>query len=352
MRTTLTLALLLALGAPAAAQDIVRHAREEAIRIRSVLRHVADDAQRNRASRQEGPSQTERINRTLRIGTNGELDVANISGDITITRGSGSDVIVEAIKTARGESDEDARELLQLVQVEFVERSNRAEVRTRYPEGEERRRNNRRNISVNVTFNISVPVNTRVRAHSISGSVSAREVKGDLSLESVSGAVRIASGGRVSSGKSISGDVEVTDTSVEGMLQASTVSGEVILRRIKAGQLEAGSISGSVVVDDVECPRLEAQTVSGDVRFSGALTRNSRFELTSHSGNITIAITGGVGFEVEGNSFSGSIRSDFPLTLQGSDSRRPNRTIRGVYGDGSAVLDLTTFSGNIVISKR
>jgi hypothetical protein len=28
------------------------------------------------------------------------------------------------------------------------------------------------------------------------------------------------------------------------------------------------------------------------------------------------------------------------------------RSLRGVYGDGSAVLEVTTFSGSVVVSKR
>jgi hypothetical protein len=28
------------------------------------------------------------------------------------------------------------------------------------------------------------------------------------------------------------------------------------------------------------------------------------------------------------------------------------RSIRGVYGDGSALLDITTFSGNVVIRRK
>ena len=48
--------------------------------------------------------------------------LANVSGDIVVTRGGGNEVSVEIIKTARGRTDDDARELLQLVQVEVVER--------------------------------------------------------------------------------------------------------------------------------------------------------------------------------------------------------------------------------------
>jgi hypothetical protein len=93
--------------------------------------------------------------------------------------------------------------------------------------------------------------------------------------------------------------------------------------------------------------------VSGDVQFTGNLIRGGRYELSSHSGTVRAAVGGDTGFEVEATSFSGDVRSDFSLKLEGNDGgRRRNRTIRGVYGDGSAVLDLTTFSGNIVISRR
>ena len=65
-------------------------------------------------------------------------------------------------------------------------------------------------------------------------------------------------------------------------------------------------------------------------------------------------MTGDTGFELDANSFSGSIRSDLPLTgsVGGDDRGRRQRAVRGVYGNGSAVLHLTTFSGNIVIEKR
>jgi hypothetical protein len=33
------------------------------------------------------------------------------------------------------------------------------------------------------------------------------------------------------------------------------------------------------------------------------------------------------------------------------DTRR-QRTLSGTYGDGSAILELTSFSGNVVIGKR
>lgn len=53
------------------------------------------------------------------------------------------------------------------------------------------------------------------------------------------------------------------------------------------------------------------------------------------------------GFELEAESFSGDIRTDFEVR-----GTRGKRSVRGTVGDGSAVLDLTTFSGSILITKK
>jgi DUF4097 and DUF4098 domain-containing protein YvlB len=108
-----------------------------------------------------------------------------------------------------------------------------------------------------------------------------------------------------------------------------------------------------VTLQDVECDRIDAQSVSGDVQLAGALMRGGRYDLGSHSGQVKLSLSGDVGFQLEASSFSGSVRTDLPLTLQGTGSARGRqRNLRGTFGDGSAVLDLTTFSGSIVISRR
>ena len=298
--------------------------------------------------------QTERTTRALKLGPHGEIHLSNIAGDITISRGGGGDATLDIVKVARGRTAEDAKQMLDLVQVEVTERGPRAEVKTRYPHDEEGRRHGRRNFDVSVSYNLTAPEGTRVSASSISGSLSVKDIKGDVALESVSGSVRIANAGRIAAAKSVSGSVEIADTEIEGQLEASSVSGRVLVRGVKARSLEAGAVSGDVVVQDVACERVEAQTVSGEVQFTGDLVRGGRYELSSHSGGVKVAIGGNTGFEVEATSFSGSVRTDIQLQSDVDDERRGprRRTVRGVHGDGSAVLDLTTFSGSIVITRR
>jgi DUF4097 and DUF4098 domain-containing protein YvlB len=347
--TVLTLLTAAALTGHAAAQS-----PDE--RIRAVISSTMDAVRvvhYQRGYDRDREEQTERQTKTVRLGTNGELDVSNISGDIVISRGDGDTATIEILKRARGRTAEDARELLQLVQVDIAERNNRAEVRTRYPNSDERNRNNRRNFNVSVAYNITAPAGTRVTVKSISGNVKASEIKGDISAESVSGNIRLASAGRIASAKSVSGTIEISDTQVDGALQAGSVSGSVILRKVRAGRVSLDSVSGSVMMADLDCERVAAHSFSGDVQFAGPIAKNGRYELKSHSGEIRLAIDGTTGFELDANSFSGSLRSDLSLVTGGDAARGGRRrTLHGVYGDGSAMIDITTFSGSVVLTKR
>jgi hypothetical protein len=59
---------------------------------------------------------------------------------------------------------------------------------------------------------------------------------------------------------------------------------------------------------------------------------------------------------VQANSFSGNVRSDFPIDRRsGREGGRAGvtpRGLRGTFGDASAMLVLRAFSGNIIVGRR
>ena len=67
-------------------------------------------------------------------------------------------------------------------------------------------------------------------------------------------------------------------------------------------------------------------------------------------------MSGGTGFELDADTFSGSVRTDVPVTLRtaGTDQNRrgSSRAIRGSYGDASAYLSVRSHSGSVVITKK
>jgi hypothetical protein len=350
-----TLAALIALAAVPGAAGAQVYPERMAIAEKARTLVEAAHAYQRRTRDDNREEQTERTTKVVRLGADGVLALGNISGDITISRAGGADTTIDVVKTARARTSEEAKDMLKLVTVEIGERNGRADVRAHYPGGGEQGRTGRRNVNVSVAYTVSAPAGTRISVETISGSVKVSDIKGDVNANSISGDVRISGAGRIGTAKSISGTVEISDTQADGPVGGSSVSGDVVFRRVTARRMDAGSVSGNIKIEDALCERVSAWTTSGSVWFAGALAHSGHYELKSFSGEVRVLLAGNTGFEVNASSFSGEVRTDLPITARGNNppNRRGRHTaLSGAYGDGAAVLDLTTFSGSIVISRR
>lgn len=347
------LAIMMAGGAlvvpPASAQDTsgqeaTAQARAAIREAQSAMRAALREALPHAYQGHGGPEQTERFSRRIRIGRDGSVSIGNISGNIIVAGGGGDEVAIEAIKRTRGDRNE-----LNNVAIDVDDRGGRVDVRVRHVG---------RSDHASVDFTVTVPASATVDLKSVSGDVKISNVDGPARVESVSGNVTASAVPRVEVAKSVSGDVTLTGASANGDLTASSVSGSVRARGVKARSLDLGTVSGDVSVTDASCDRLNARSVSGNVEFSGALSRGGRYDVSSHSGTVRLTLAGDTGFELSATSFSGSIRSELPLAIGGDD--RPNgrrrglngHSIHGMFGDGSAALTVRTFSGDVVIAKR
>jgi DUF4097 and DUF4098 domain-containing protein YvlB len=295
-------------------------------------------------------SQTDTETRTFAIGANGEFDVDNLSGNIRIVPGSGRDVTIQISRVSRGRTEADAKAGLARVRVETTHRGDRATARTVYPSERQS------GYSVSVDYVVTAPAGTRLTAKTVSGDLTIGALTGEMTLNSISGDVRVTGATRVQHAKTVSGDVTLTDCGAEGLLEASTMSGDVTGTNIKARRVELHSIAGTVTGRNVSAPAVKLHSMSDDVVFDGDLASGGRYEFTSHSGTVRLAIDGRTGFTFEASTFSGSVRTDIPLKSDnagaGAGSRRANRTVRGTFGDGSATVTANSFSGDVIVTKR
>jgi DUF4097 and DUF4098 domain-containing protein YvlB len=274
-------------------------------------------AQQNARVRDAGS----RIDTTLALAADGTVDLNLVSGRITVTSWNQNQVKIRAV------SD---RGILQLdatpSRVGLSVRSSRGDMGdTRYdvtiPAG-----------ARVITRSISGDIETRgggdVEAHSVSGEITMSEVAGRATIEAVSGDVRVSRVGRGVRATGVSGDLRLAD--ITGDVDVRTVSGDVELDGVRSSFVRAGS-------------------TSGDIRFSGALDAQGRYELNSHSGDITLRIPQtGATFTVQ--TFSGEVQSDYQMTIApGSQGRRQRMqfTING----GGARVSAETFSGDIIIQR-
>ena len=342
------IAVLAVVAAPAMAQD-----EGHRLVLRELVRTLRPGAYQGRHN---GPEQTEHFSRKVKIGRDGRFTLTNISGDIVVTSGAGDEVSIDAVKRTRGDKSELAR-----VQITVDERGGRVDVQT----GHEQNRRDRYEGSdhVSVDYTVTVPASVSVDLHSISGSVKVSGVHGSLRSETISGNVAITDAPKLEVAKTVSGDISLTGIITDGDLTASSVSGNVRARGLRARGLDLGIISGDINVSDVTCDRLGVKSVSGNVEYAGGIVKGGRYEINAHSGTVRLLLANPAGFELNANSFSGSIRSELPLIIGGDSARRndsprgrrgrgDNHSMRATFGDGAATLVVRTFSGDIIITKR
>lgn len=303
----------------------------------------------------QGPEQTERFAETYKVGPDGSLDLTHVAGDVRVTASRINEIRVEAIKRVRHHDAETGKRLLGLLRIEVIQVGNRVEVRTLYP-----RTSGQRGLATEVDYTIVVPSTSSVTVKTVSGDVSVTGVRGEVRAETVSGDVEVVSTPNLVLAKTVSGDVRAREIGAAANLTLGTISGSVIATALKVRSLEAASVSGDLQLSNLEVERLVAKTVSGDIDFAGGLARAGRYEFNVHSGGVRLVLGEVTGFELDASTFSGSIRSDFPVTLR-STARDDNprgrrstsiRAIRGSFGDAGALLSVRSFSGTVVITKK
>jgi hypothetical protein len=172
------------------------------------------------------------------------------------------------------------------------------------------RRENRSN-DVSVTFTVALPPGVNLDASGVSADIEVTGASGDIRAQSVSGDVTLAD---------VSGDV-----------QSSSVSGNVNVRGGTVGTINANSVSGDIIV------AIDALSGTGDLTF------------TTVSGDVEATLPGGLGADVQMNTVSGELNSEFPLTVQGDRDER--RSIRGRIGTGGRSLRFSTVSGDVVLRQ-
>ena len=296
-----------------------------------------------------GPEATETITRTFKVGQQGSIEIFNLAGPVVVTGGPGDTIVITAVKRARGGGSDEARAQLAAIDIDAVETGGRVEVRTVV-------RGKVKQLRTWVDYSVTVPYGTAVTARALAGDVKVVKVKGDVQIESTSGSVEALGTPRLVRVKTISGDVLIADATAVSALLASTVSGRLVAKGVKAQSIELATISGDLLLVNASSDRAQVRTVSGALEFVGTLTKNGRYEFNSHAGDVRLRLAKTPGFELTAKTFSGDFRSELALTMdepkgEGSSPHYgpKRRDVRGVFGDGSALILVKTFSGSVVV---
>lgn len=200
-------------------------------------------------------------------------------------------------------------------------------------------------------FEVDVPFGVRVQARAQSGDVSVRGTRGEVEAGSQSGDVSVTDAVRRLEVSSLSGDVAAEH--VNGDVAIRSVSGDAKLADV-TGDIEIESVSGDVTIDGAVAKYVRAHTTSGGVSYRGTIDPQGRYELVSHSGDVDITIPQGTGAQLTVSTWSGSVESDFPITLRPGEHGIGSATAKRFtfeIGNAAARISLESFSGDININS-
>ena len=272
------------------------------------------------------------IDTTVRLDRGGAVDLSLISGRIRVTGWDRPEVKVSAT------IDEGF--------LRFSANSSRVTLSVDDSGDDSGRRRHHNNVG-DARYDVSVPRGVRLILEAVSGDVTAAGSQGEIEASSVSGNVDVSDGARSVSVESVSGYAHATQ--VNGDLRAESVSGDVRAENV-TGNVEASTVSGDIRLVGIQSKDVRTETVSGTISYTGSIEPSGRYGFESHSGTVRLSIprNAGAAFSVE--TFSGSIDTDFQITLQPGTQRR-GQHMDFTIGDGRAKVTAQTFSGEIIITN-
>lgn len=219
-------------------------------------------------------------------------------------------------------------------------------------------------LEASADLEIRVPRGKRILVALAAGSIDARNVDGDLYLDTGSGDITAHGASGILNLDTGSGNVTVDGA--DGDVSIDTGSGNVEVRSIRGPALSVDTGSGDVTVEGAEAREVEVDTGSGGVTLlglrsgrvgvdtgSGDVTvetaaGSASIEIDTGSGDVTVSVPPDYAGDVRLETSSGRMATELPITLL----RRSDDEIAGRIGEGgSAHIEVDTGSGDIRIHR-
>ena len=318
-----------------------------------------------------------------------EVAIYNLAGEVRVEAGSGPGVTTEVVrggadaarlKVMKGESDgwETLRVVYPGERIQYgkLTAGSSSQLRVRddgtFGGDHDKDKDQGRRVTIAASgggldayadLRVTVPAGKRVAIHQAVGKVAVSNVNGDLSID-VAAAPVTASGTRGELDIDVgSGAVQVTQA--RGDLSVDTGSGPVGVSDVRGKSVSIHTGSGDVTASAVRSSELSVETGSGNIQVTSLIAPHVKLETGSGSvaadlsgevwevsvetgsGDVTLKVPPTLGAEVDIETSSGEIETDFEVAV----TRHSRDHITGRIGDGSGKIDIETGSGGIKLVK-
>jgi len=241
-----------------------------------------------------GGKAEETWSRTYKVASTGRFELINVNGRITAEPADGAEVVVEGRKTAKGRSDEAAKELLAKLEI--------------------------------------------------------REEVGDSSVRVESRPPRTSGFG----GHEIEWTVKVPKGVI---VDLRTVNGGVRINDL-SNEIHAKTTNGGIKGENIDASLIEASAVNGGVEFNlgTALDASDAIELETVNGGVTLGITNDSKATIAARCVNGGVNvDDLDIARDGDNSSNDyerKRRLNGTMNGGGAKVNLNTTNGGIHLNRN
>lgn len=281
---------------------------------------------------------------------------APASSDVVVSLcGGTSNVLVRGWDRNEVHASVDGGESVELIRFGGDERTPAAKIEVLISSGDPRHGRRAGTCHSTGDIRLEVPRGAVLDIRTNQGDVDAADVA-RVRIQSMKGSVMLRNITRSIDATSFNGDVSVEKS--KGSINLSSISGDVDVRDVEQSDggdaLSAKSVNQDVSLADCKFGRVDASSVTGDVVWTGGLASGGRYQFATTNGDIMLVMPANSSFRVSAQAaMRGSISTDFTLRSQGETSfDKIAQAVTGVYGTGSAQLEVTTFNGSIRLRKK
>jgi DUF4097 and DUF4098 domain-containing protein YvlB len=274
------------------------------------------------------------FDRTLQVNGSVTLDVSTGSGDITVKTGGSNQVVVHGTVRSSNWIFGDSNAVQKTESNPPIQQSGNS-IRIGYDLPDDVKRH------VSINYEITVPPDTNLQAHSGSGNIEVNGVRSAVEVQTGSGDIRTRDLGKGLRAQTGSGNIRAE--SVAAPFTGQTGSGDIEADLTGSGDVDVHTGSGTIRVRGIK-GGVRAKTGSGNIDADGSVT--GPWQLQTGSGNVRLAVGSANGFNLDAHTSSGSLHSDMPITVQGSLNKNQ---LKGAVKGGGPEVEVSTSSGDIDI---
>jgi DUF4097 and DUF4098 domain-containing protein YvlB len=291
--------------------------------------------------------------RTLKVTGSLNLEVSTGSGDIHVTTGNSSEVLVTGRIRITRWLDGDAEEKVKRIESNPPIQQNGNEIRIGQIDDPDLYRN------ISIRYELVVPADTQLCSHTGSGSEEIEGIHGSINASSGSGGLKISNINDTVRAETGSGSIEIDQikgnvhaktgsgsiraTDVAGGFEGSSGSGDLRVEQTAPGSVRVNTGSGSIELRGIR-GSLEASSGSGSIHADGDPTGG--WNIRTGSGGVELQLPSEASFDLDAHTHSGTISMKGPVLSEVSNGRKD---MHGRVRGGGVSVHVETGSGSIEI---